>query len=430
MELTTKGISFIRSIKFKLLIIVIISSAIGSPIAGGINALLTDYGILHSGISTMITFLVNILTIPVLVIVFTHFFIIKRIKIINENLAALDKGNFEIEFHDNWNDEISLLSRNIELLATNLEKFITSSQDQSTIVYNQSKGFKTSFDFLTDKNNQQNDLLSKINQSNENITKTFENNSAILQEITTAIENTSLSVQKINNRTTESSQYATQSQQALNNISGQIQRIQDGSTHTATLNKGLDEKASEIEEVVIMIKDIADQTNLLALNASIEAARAGEHGKGFSIVAEEVRKLAEHSIDASGKIGTTINAIQQDVQTVVESMKDDREEINDGVHLFSSVHEKIEKVLNQLKGYSKEVDHISTTMEEVTASSQEIAAHTEQSKQKITDNNETFDLYQNIQQEVDGIIADGLQEINVLLNNAEKLDDRIEDKAS
>ncbi|WP_312889102.1 methyl-accepting chemotaxis protein [Desertibacillus haloalkaliphilus] len=230
----------------------------------------------------------------------------------------------------------------------------------------------------------------------------------------------------MNESSGKSSELAKNSQQSLQDISEQISTIQEESKGTATLVRGLNDKMKEIEKVVDIIKDIADQTNLLALNASIEAARAGEHGKGFSVVAGEVRKLAEHSIKATSNIGDIISAVNKDVQFVVDSMTDDREEINEGGKMFFSVHESLDQVLDQLKGFSGDIDKIAATMEELTASSQEIAGMMQESKRTIDKNEQYFDAYKDIQDEIDETIDSGNQHVDKLVRFAKKLEDEMD----
>lgn len=421
-----RKIKFVNKIQFKLLIIIVVSSIIEAPISGYLNSLLMQNGILNGSISTIITFLINLLFIPLLVSIFTEFIIAKRIHIINQKLVEIENGNFVMEYKDKWNDEISLLAQNVSILARNLGHFMETSQNQSTKVLEQSQELNHSFDRLNDKNNQQNNLLTLLDQSNKQVVETFSDNSAIIKEITKAIESTSITVQNLNDRVSTASMHADKSKEALNETAVQIKNIQDDSEVTSRLIKGLSEKTNEIEKVVDIIRNIADQTNLLALNASIEAARAGEHGKGFSVVAEEIRKLAENSIVATSKINETVSAIQVDVQTVVNSMRSEDEEINDGVSMFSSAHVHIEKILEQIQKFAKELDNITSNLEELTASSQEIAAITDESVQKIIHNKQHFIKYEEIQGETDEIINNVMQEVKTLLDSAKELDDAIE----
>src|SRR5690606_19388157 len=110
----------------------------------------------------------------------------------------------------------------------------------------------------------------------------------------------------------------------------------------------LDEASKEIEKIVVTISDIAEQTNLLALNAAIEDARAGEAGRGFSVVAEEVRKLAEQSGQSSRQIAELISNIQYEIDETVKAMESNNREVDSGVHSVTESSNKFSDILNEI----------------------------------------------------------------------------------
>ncbi len=135
------------------------------------------------------------------------------------------------------------------------------------------------------------------------------------------------------------------------------QSVADASQAVATLGR----HSEEIGRIVGVIKDIADQTNLLALNAAIEAARAGEQGRGFAVVADEVRKLAERTSKATGDISNTITTIQHETDRTVTSMEQGRKLVDEGVEMATQAGAAIEAVnaaVNHVTGLSHEIDSL------------------------------------------------------------------------
>ena len=108
--------------------------------------------------------------------------------------------------------------------------------------------------------------------------------------------------------------------------------------------KDLDAQSQEIFKLVVVIKDVADQTNFLALNAAIEAARAGEHGRGFSVVAEEVRKLAEQTATSVTDITRIVNNIQNGFSVVTESLQDGYKEVEQGTNQIETTGETFNEI--------------------------------------------------------------------------------------
>ncbi len=150
--------------------------------------------------------------------------------------------------------------------------------------------------------------------------------------------------------------------------------------------KGLDNQSKEIVKLVVVIKDIAEQTNLLALNAAIEAARAGDHGKGFAVVADEVRKLAEQVQYSVGDITTIVNNIQQESNSVVDSLQTGYKEVDEGSKQIKKTEESFLQISNSLadmvtkiKGISGNLKEIVKTSDEMNNSIDEIASVSEES---------------------------------------------------
>jgi methyl-accepting chemotaxis protein len=135
----------------------------------------------------------------------------------------------------------------------------------------------------------------------------------------------------------------------------------------------LAESADKIDEIVGVIEDIADQTNLLALNAAIEAARAGEQGRGFAVVADEVRKLAERTGRATGEIKGVIDVVQQKTTTAVESMESGIQSVDKGRKLADQAGGSLQEILETFQKVMVMIEHIATGSEQQTVTADEIS---------------------------------------------------------
>jgi methyl-accepting chemotaxis protein len=155
-------------------------------------------------------------------------------------------------------------------------------------------------------------------------------------------------------------------------ISG-MQQLSDAVSSSATIISELGKSSDQIGEIVRVIEDIADQTNLLALNAAIEAARAGEQGRGFAVVADEVRKLAERTTKATKEIGDMIRQIQQDTRGAVDSMQQGTVKVTSGVDLVNKTGEALARIVEMVSESADMIRQIAVASEEQSVATQQIA---------------------------------------------------------
>jgi len=157
----------------------------------------------------------------------------------------------------------------------------------------------------------------------------------------------------------------------------EVKAIADTVRESGQLMGSLGERSKQIGEIVSVINDIADQTNLLALNAAIEAARAGEQGRGFAVVADEVRKLAERTAKATSEIGDMIKGIQDEVEKAVTAMNDGTERVNVGVELSVQAGNALRDIVKSVNNLQTMVQQIASATEEMSTVSETISSDIE-----------------------------------------------------
>jgi len=183
----------------------------------------------------------------------------------------------------------------------------------------------------------------------------------------------------------QASQTAINGSEVVNHAVQSIQRIAVKVQQTSKTIESLGTRSDQIGAIVATIEDIADQTNLLALNAAIEAARAGEQGRGFAVVADEVRALAERTTKATREIGEMIKAIQQETKSAVLAMEDGVREVERGTDDAARSGKALEEILNQVADVTSQINQIATAAEEQTATTHEISRSMHEISQVVGD---------------------------------------------
>jgi methyl-accepting chemotaxis protein len=191
------------------------------------------------------------------------------------------------------------------------------------------------------------------------------------------------------NRTVDISNRATQTAmkgaEVVEHAIQSIQRIAIKVQQSAKTVASLGTRSEQIGNIVGTIEDIADQTNLLALNAAIEAARAGEQGRGFAVVADEVRALAERTTRATHEIGEMIKTIQKETQAAVGAMEDGVIEVEKGTEDASRSGQALEEIISQVDDLSSQIHQIATAAEQQTATTHEISKSMYQINEVVRD---------------------------------------------
>jgi methyl-accepting chemotaxis protein len=193
-------------------------------------------------------------------------------------------------------------------------------------------------------------------------------------EIASGVQYVAVKLSEASEASTEATKNVEEGNIYLQQGISEMQSISNTVEANSTLVQQLGQKSSEINVIIDVIKGISEQTNLLALNASIEAARAGEYGKGFSVVAQEIRKLAEASKTSTSQISEILSSIQEETTKLINAMEIEEKQTVKGLEAIVQTGEKFNKILNSITEVNKQIQEVSATSEEISASTEEISA--------------------------------------------------------
>jgi len=194
-----------------------------------------------------------------------------------------------------------------------------------------------------------------------------------VEEMTRTITENAMSANKTAHSAEKNRDIAIEGGQVVEQTVGKMRDIATVVKLSAENIEKLGESSKQIGEIISVIDDIADQTNLLALNAAIEAARAGEQGRGFAVVADEVRKLAERTTEATKQIATMIKGIQNETQQAVIAMKKGNDEVTNGISLADRAGNALKVIVDSSQDVLDMIAQIATATEEQSSTSEEIA---------------------------------------------------------
>ncbi len=201
--------------------------------------------------------------------------------------------------------------------------------------------------------------------------------SSTVHEMTKALDEIASNSASVSEMSAQAYEAATSGSVAVRRTADGMEAIRIAVNEAATSVQGLGEYSAQIGDIVAVIDDIAEQTNLLALNAAIEAARAGEHGRGFAVVADEVRKLAERSGQATKEIATLIGAVQAGTQDVIRAIESSVGDVDKGAELAVETGEALTSILGAVQATNQQVQQIAAAAEEIAASSTEVVTSME-----------------------------------------------------
>jgi methyl-accepting chemotaxis protein len=277
---------------------------------------------------------------------------------------ALADGNLTIQVSSTGRDETGLLMEHLGHMVHNLRDMISRTVDISSSIAAAS--------------NQLHSTATQIATGAEEVSCQANTVATASEEMSATSSDIARNCSMAADASRQTSESATSGAQVVNETITGMNVIADRVRETSRTIEALGTRSDQIGEIIGTIEDIADQTNLLALNAAIEAARAGEQGRGFAVVADEVRALAERTTRATREIGEMIKAIQKETQEAVTAMNEGVREVEKGAESSQKSGRALEEILERINEVSMQVNQIATAAEEQTATTGEVTSNIQQ----------------------------------------------------
>ncbi|TFE00631.1 methyl-accepting chemotaxis protein [Jeotgalibacillus salarius] len=348
--------------------------------------------------ATISTFLITlaavVAVILVIVLMIVYLFtrrLKKRLVTVGGAIKMAGEGDFTQEVTDTGKDELTDLAESYNKMRSNLADMVLEVSQISEQVAAASEELNASSEETSMATEVISHTIQEVATGAEDQSDSVSRAEQMMTDVTKGVQSIAASSSDISDKSSHATEKSREGDRMVEKTSNQMNAIHHSVSLNSKVVHSLDERSKQISEISHVISEIADQTNLLALNAAIEAARAGEHGKGFAVVADEVRKLAEESQQSSAQINTLIADIQSDIAQSTTSFDQVTQDVDEGLSLiqhtrtnFREILEAMENIrqsITSMNGFAKEVSehtmNVNGSIRDITSISQRNSDHSQ-----------------------------------------------------
>lgn len=327
----------------------------------------------QTSFTLLVILMIITIIISVAIAIFFARFLTRPIEKLSQATKEVAAGNLAVkEVSIDSKDELAELAHSFNTMIHQLQKLVGNVSQSSTFVAASAQQLLASTEQSSKATQHITSSIQEVASGSRLQEEHITNNQQTLEEISKGVERVAHATNEVSSLSDEALKMTEHGQISIDHVVEQMQQINHSTTDSASRIRLLNERSSEIANIVNVITEISDQTNLLALNAAIEAARAGEHGKGFAVVADEVRKLAEQSKQSADDIAALIQEIQQETQHAVTSMDHGTKDVAAGIEAVSVVGDGFTRINEAIQHITNEITDITNFAEEMAHSSNQI----------------------------------------------------------